>query len=198
MHSLTLLAARIPGGLELLMGEGFRPLAGRDDRMPRLRKPYRHETHVFPEDFPQRLEQLKEASGLTWSELARRLGTNPLTLRRWRQSARPNALHLLALLQFAAALGLAHLLALPNVQPRNEESLWGPLTERSHRVRPRPLGKSCPPRVVSRSRPLLAPGVGSFDPYSRSPTSECRGLCDVAPFHCTGDLHRMGPRRRLP
>ena len=26
MHSLTLLAARIPGGLELLMGEGFRPL----------------------------------------------------------------------------------------------------------------------------------------------------------------------------
>ena len=26
MHSLTLLAARIPGGLELLMGEGFQPL----------------------------------------------------------------------------------------------------------------------------------------------------------------------------
>ena len=26
MHSLTLLAARIPGGLELLMGKGFRPL----------------------------------------------------------------------------------------------------------------------------------------------------------------------------
>ena len=62
--------------------------------MPRQRKPYRREAHVFPEDFPQRLEQLKEASGLTWSELARRLGTNPLTLRRWRQGARPNALHL--------------------------------------------------------------------------------------------------------
>ncbi len=28
MHSLTLLAARIPGGLELLMGKGFRPLGG--------------------------------------------------------------------------------------------------------------------------------------------------------------------------
>ena len=26
MHSLTLLAARIPGGLELLLGKGFRPL----------------------------------------------------------------------------------------------------------------------------------------------------------------------------
>ena len=78
--------------------------------------------HVFPEDFPQRLEQLKEASGLTWSEFARRLGTNPLTLRRWRQGARPNALHLLALLQFAASLDLLHLLPLPNVQPRNGES----------------------------------------------------------------------------
>ena len=29
MHSLVRLAARIPGGIELLMGEGFRPL-GRD------------------------------------------------------------------------------------------------------------------------------------------------------------------------
>ncbi len=26
MHSLTLLAARIPGGLDLLIGEGFQPL----------------------------------------------------------------------------------------------------------------------------------------------------------------------------
>ena len=33
--------------------------------MPRQRKPYRGDVHVFPEDFPQRLEQLKEASGLT-------------------------------------------------------------------------------------------------------------------------------------
>ena len=90
--------------------------------MPRQRKPYRRDVHVFPEDFPQRLEQLKEASGLTWSEFARRLGTNPLTLRRWRQGARPNALHLLALLQFAASLNLLHLLLLPSVQPRNGES----------------------------------------------------------------------------
>ena len=74
--------------------------------MPRQRKPSRREAHVFPEDFPEKLEQLKEASGLTWSELARRLGTNPLTVRRWRQGARPNALHLLALLQFAASLDL--------------------------------------------------------------------------------------------
>ena len=49
--------------------------------MPRQCKHHRREVHVFPEDFPQRLERRKEGSGLTWSELARRLGTNPLTLR---------------------------------------------------------------------------------------------------------------------
>lgn len=68
------------------------------------------EMHIFPEDFPQGLERLKEASGLTWTELARRLGTTSLTLRRWRSGARPNALHLLALQDLAASLDLAHLL----------------------------------------------------------------------------------------
>ncbi len=68
------------------------------------------EMHIFPEDFPQALERLKEASGLTWTELARRLGTNSLTLRRWRSGVRPNALHLLALQDLAASLDLAHLL----------------------------------------------------------------------------------------
>ncbi|MXZ87240.1 MAG: hypothetical protein F4081_04285 [Dehalococcoidia bacterium] len=68
------------------------------------------EVHIFPEDFPQGLERLKEASGLTWTELARRLGTNSLTLRRWRSGVRPNALHLLALQDLAASLDLAHLL----------------------------------------------------------------------------------------
>ncbi len=78
--------------------------------MPRQRTRYRREVHAFPEDFPRRLERLKEESGLTWSELAARLGTNPLTLRRWRQGIRPNALHLLALLEVAASLDLTHLL----------------------------------------------------------------------------------------
>ena len=47
--------------------------------MPRQRKSYRRDVHVFPEDFPQRLERLKDESGLTWSELAARLGTSPLS-----------------------------------------------------------------------------------------------------------------------
>ncbi len=68
------------------------------------------EVHTFPEDFPRGLERFKEASGLTWTELARRLGTNSLTLRRWRNGVRPNALHLLALQDLAASLDLGHLL----------------------------------------------------------------------------------------
>lgn len=81
----------------------------RPRRLPR-------EVHVFPEDFSQGLERFKEASGLTWTELARRLGTNSLTLRRWRGGTRPNALHLHALQELAASLDLAHLLPVGRVR----------------------------------------------------------------------------------
>lgn len=44
-------------------------------------------------------------------ELARRLGTSPLTLRRWtRHGVQPSAHYLLALQDLAEELGLAHLL----------------------------------------------------------------------------------------
>ncbi len=89
--------------------------------MPRQRKHHRREVHTFPEDFPRKLEQLKDASGLTWSELARRLGTNPLTLRRWRQGARPNALHLFALLEVAVSFDLPDLLSAGAVPTHGEE-----------------------------------------------------------------------------
>ncbi len=87
--------------------------------MPRQRKRYSRQVHVFPEDFPRRLERLKEESGLTWSELAARLGTKPLTVRRWRQGIRPNALHLLALLDVAASLNLDHLLLAESSRTRD-------------------------------------------------------------------------------
>ena len=86
--------------------------------MPRQRANHCREVHAFPEDFPRRLEQVKDASGLTWKELARRLGTSPLTVRRWRQGTRPNALHVFALLDLAASLGLAHLLSAGRVRQR--------------------------------------------------------------------------------
>ena len=78
--------------------------------MPRQRTDYRRAAYVFPGDFPQRLERFKEVSGLSWAEMARRLWTYPLTIRRWRAGGRPNAEHLLALLDMADGLGLGHVL----------------------------------------------------------------------------------------
>ena len=78
--------------------------------MPRQRIDYRRISYVFPEDFPQRLERFRQESGLSWAELARRLGTYPHTLWRWRNAGvRPSAEHMLALLELADELGLTHL-----------------------------------------------------------------------------------------
>ena len=79
--------------------------------MPRQRIRHSRITYEFPDDFPQRLVRFKEASGLSWAELARRLGTFPLTVRRWwKLGVRPNTRHLMALLELAEDMGLAHLL----------------------------------------------------------------------------------------
>ena len=79
--------------------------------MPRQRTHHSLNTYDFPSDFPERLVRFKEASGLSWAEMARRLGTHPQTIRRWRdEGVRPNTLHMMALLEMAEALGLSHLL----------------------------------------------------------------------------------------
>ena len=78
--------------------------------MPRQHTRHRRAVLTFPDDFPERLEWLKETSGLSWSELARRLGTEPLTLRRWRAGARPNSQHLLALMGLSEDMRCGHLL----------------------------------------------------------------------------------------
>ena len=44
---------------------------------------------VLPKDFAQRLERLKEASGLSWRGLARALGVDPKQLARWRKGVEP-------------------------------------------------------------------------------------------------------------
>ena len=54
---------------------------------------------VLPEDFGERLEQLKELSGLSWRGMAKALGVDPKQLRMWRRKGveplrRSNALHL--------------------------------------------------------------------------------------------------------
>lgn len=78
--------------------------------MPRRHVTFRRSHHPFPSDFPLRLIRFQEESGMSWNQLARDLGTDALTLRRWRAGVRPNAQHLLALLALAQSLGLDHLL----------------------------------------------------------------------------------------
>ena len=63
----------------------------------------------FP-DFPERLERFKEASGLSWRGLARRLRVNIRLVKRWRKGTRPDSGNLIALFSLAAGLGLLHLL----------------------------------------------------------------------------------------
>ena len=65
----------------------------------------------FPDDFPRRIERVREASGLSWPGFARALGVSVRTIHRWRRDSRPDAANLLALLDYAAEIGsLNHLL----------------------------------------------------------------------------------------
>lgn len=43
--------------------------------MRRQRTTYNRETYNFPDGFGERLEDSQEESGLSWSEIARRIGT---------------------------------------------------------------------------------------------------------------------------
>ena len=51
--------------------------------MPRQRTHYSRRTYVFPDNFPQRLRRFQEESGLSWSEIVRRLETYRHTVWRW-------------------------------------------------------------------------------------------------------------------
>ena len=78
--------------------------------MPRQRIYHKRNTYEFPDDFPQRLERFQEESGLSWSEIARRLGTYRHTVWCWAEGrARPNYQHRKALMELADSLGLGHL-----------------------------------------------------------------------------------------
>ena len=45
--------------------------------MPRQRIDHSGIVYVMPDDFPERLKRLKEESGITWAEFARRIGASP-------------------------------------------------------------------------------------------------------------------------
>ena len=67
---------------------------------------------LLPEDFPERLVRLKEASGLTWAGMARAIGVDPQQLREWRKGAQPSGGAYHSLVRFAAQVpgGLAILM----------------------------------------------------------------------------------------
>ena len=80
--------------------------------MPRQRIRHSRETYEVPEDFPQRLKRFQRESGLSWSEIARRLDTYRHTVWRWAEGmTRPNYGHRRALYELAESMNLGHLLA---------------------------------------------------------------------------------------
>ena len=86
--------------------------------MPRRRIRSRRATYVYPDGFARSLVRIREASGLTWADLARELGTTTLNVWRWRKGVRPNTHHLLALQDLARRMDLEHLLPRAHVQRR--------------------------------------------------------------------------------
>ena len=56
---------------------------------------------VLPDDFGQRIDRLKEASGLTWSGFAQAVGADRRQVLRWRKGAEPCGGAMLALAQFS-------------------------------------------------------------------------------------------------
>ena len=55
----------------------------------------------FPEDFGERLEGLKELSGLSWGEFAERLSVTQRGLAKWRNGGPPSGAYFWAILDLA-------------------------------------------------------------------------------------------------
>ncbi len=78
--------------------------------MPRQQIDYNIQTYDFSDDFAERLKRFQRESGLSWSEIARRIGTYRHTVGRWQKGeGRPNMEHMMALLKLAEDLGLGHI-----------------------------------------------------------------------------------------
>ena len=71
---------------------------------------YHVEPSRFPPDFPERLERFRQAAGLSWRGLARRLRVSVRCVWRWKKGTKPDPGHLFSLFNFAAEMGLLHIL----------------------------------------------------------------------------------------
>ena len=60
-----------------------------------------HRPPPFPEDFGERLERLKELSGLPWGEFGERLGVTQTGLRKWRRGRPPSGAYFWAIIELA-------------------------------------------------------------------------------------------------
>ena len=58
----------------------------------------------FPEDFGERLEGLKDLSGLSWGEFAERLGVTQRGLAKWRRGGPPSGAYLWTIIELAREL----------------------------------------------------------------------------------------------
>ena len=98
----------------------------------------------FPSDFPRRLERLREALGLTWKALAKETGLSLRAIHRWRQGTKPDAPHLLLLLDFAADRGVLECLldSSRGSDPRQgilfDDETWSGLANADGSMRDRP------------------------------------------------------------
>lgn len=80
--------------------------------MPRQRIDHSGRIYGLPDDFPECLERFQRESGLSWSEIARRIGTYRHTVWRWANGrSRPNYQHRRALMELADSMGLGHIFA---------------------------------------------------------------------------------------
>ena len=71
---------------------------------------YRPVVSDLPDDFGERIEEFRVASGLTVRSLARLLGVSPYRVREWRRGVVPASRHLYLLLMIAGRMGLRELL----------------------------------------------------------------------------------------
>ena len=56
---------------------------------------------LLPDDFPERLNVLKQMTGLSWERMAAAMGVDGRQLHRWRRGTTPNGPAMLALVRLA-------------------------------------------------------------------------------------------------
>ena len=71
---------------------------------------YHVEPEEFPQDFPERLDRFRQAAGLSWRKMSRRLKVNARNVLRWRAGAKPGSGHLVNLFNLAGRVRLPHIL----------------------------------------------------------------------------------------